>query len=392
MVRTTRIQQAAQRYIDRQEFAGIEWRVQVSGQTLSEGKAGMGSPLTGAEIPDQAIYRIYSMTKPIVSVMALILVEQGMLSLFDPLAKFNVLFARLQVLTPDGSLEPARRPVTVEDLLTHRSGFSYEFITGCHIAAGYDAAKLSSDGSCSLDDMMTKLAAQPLAFQPGSQFRYSVSTDALAHVIEKATGKPLQALLKQNIFEPLGMRDTDFYVDETQRHRIMPMFGIEDISSLITLTPPSQQKLNAIEVDDMYPCNDTNFRRGGHGLFSTLDDYCRFAGMLLTGRTASGDTILSRKMHEMMFKNRIPATQLPLKIGIAPLPGYGWGLGLRVMLDTGKAMGLTGEGESGWSGAASTYFWVDPLENMTGVVLSQYLGSMLPLADSMRTAAYQMLE
>ena len=392
MTRTTRIQQAAQRYIDRQEFAGIEWRIQVSGATLSEGRAGLGSPLTGEEIPDQAIYRIYSMTKPIVSVMALILVEQGMLNLFDPLAKFNPLFARLQVLTSDGSLEPARRPVTVEDLLTHRSGFSYEFITGCHIAAGYDAAKLSSNGSCSLDDMMTKLAAQPLAFQPGSQFRYSVSTDALAHVIEKATGKPLQALLKQNIFEPLGMRDTDFYVDEAQRHRIMPMFGIEDISSLITLTPPSQQKLNAIEVDHMYPCNDTNFRRGGHGLFSTLDDYCRFAGMLLTGRTASGDKILSRKMHEMMFKNRIPATQLPLKIGIAPLPGYGWGLGLRVMLDTGKAMGLTGEGECGWSGAASTYFWVDPVENMTGVVLSQYLGSMLPLADTMRTAAYQMLE
>ncbi|MAQ09909.1 MAG: hypothetical protein CMQ11_08775 [Gammaproteobacteria bacterium] len=112
------------------------------------------------------------------------------------------LFARLQVLTSDGSLEPARRPVIVEDLLTHRSGFSYEFITGCHIAAGYDAAKLSSDGSCPLDDMMTKLAAQPLPFQPGSQFRYSVSTDALAHVIKKATGKPLQALLKQNILNP----------------------------------------------------------------------------------------------------------------------------------------------------------------------------------------------
>jgi len=389
--RSARVKHAAQHYTDSGQFAGIEWRIQVSGETLSEGKVGLASPQTGAEIPDQAIYRIYSMTKPIVSVMALILVEQGLISLFDPLASFNPEFAKMQVLSPQGKLEPAARPITVEDLLTHRSGFSYEFIDDCPIAAGYTELKLSSDGACSLDQTMTKLASQPLAFQPGSQFRYSVSTDALAHILEKATGRTLQALLKEYLFEPLEMPDTGFSVAEAQRHRMMPMFGIQDISKIVTTRPVASQELIPIEVNEMYPCDNPEFRRGGHGLFSTLNDYCRFADMLLTGTSRQGQTIISRKMHEMMLRNRIPAGQLPIRIGTLPLAGYGWGLGVRLMLDTGQAMSLTGEGEFGWAGAASTHFWVDPVENLTGVILTQYLGSALPLADIMRTAAYQML-
>jgi len=168
MPRSTRLQTAAQGYIDREQFASIEWLVEAKGQILSTGKV---DPKAGSSIPTDALYRIYSMTKPIVSVMALMLIEQGKLRLYDALAQFNPAFAGMRVLHASGRLEPAVRPILVEDLLTHRSGFTYEFITGCHIAPGYDAVDLSSDGSCSLDEMMLKLARSATgipAWQPVS--------------------------------------------------------------------------------------------------------------------------------------------------------------------------------------------------------------------------------
>ncbi|MCH8257074.1 MAG: beta-lactamase family protein [Proteobacteria bacterium] len=391
MNRADRLMHAAEAYIDRKQFSGIEWHVEAKGNTLTSGRTGLADPVSEAQIPEDAIYRIYSMTKPIISVMALMLMEQGKLRLYDALAQFNPAFSRMRVLLPDGSLQPAARPILVEDLMTHRSGFTYEFITGCHIAPGYDAIDLSADGKSSLDEMMAKLASQPLAFQPGSQFRYSVSTDALAHVIEKASGRTIGSLLKEYIFEPLGMTDTDYYVPADKQARLMPMFGVSDITKISSLDPPAEQILNPANVEEMYPSTDKNFARGGHGLYSTLMDYSKFARMLLDGTSPQGDVLLSRKMLSMMTANRIPESQRPLKIGMNPLPGYGWGLGVRVMTDIGQSLGLTGNGEFGWAGAASTYFWVDPEEEMTGVFMTQYLGSVLPLADDLRSAAYQML-
>jgi CubicO group peptidase (beta-lactamase class C family) len=145
-------------------------------------------------------------------------------------------------------------------------------------------------------------------------------------------------------------------------------------------------------VDDFYPADQaTTFHRGGHGLFSTLDDYAKFAAMLVDGKAPDGTPLVSRTMHKMLQANRIPSGQLPLSIGPNAFPGYGWGLVGRVMMDQGQAVGLTGLGEFGWAGAASTYFWVDPGERMSGVIMTQYLGATLPLADDMRTAAYQAL-
>jgi CubicO group peptidase (beta-lactamase class C family) len=171
----------------------------------------------------------------------------------------------------------------------------------------------------------------------------------------------------------------------------MPMFGVKDISEFAPLHP-LPQKLTPTDVEDMYPSNQPNFRRGGHGLFSTLKDYAQFARMLIDGRSADGHVLLARKTLEMMRANRIPPDQLPLTIGMNPLPGYGWGLGVRVMMDVGKAMALTGHGELGWAGAASTYFFVDPAESLFGVFMTQYLGASLPLNEELRVAAYQMLE
>lgn len=390
MSRHDRIAQVAARYTGGRKFSGIEWHVEHRGSVLASGRSGHADALAGTPLPDQPIYRIYSMTKPIVSVLALILMEQGRLRLFDPVSVYNPAFANMLVLEANGSLRPAVRPILVEDLITHRAGFTYEFITGCHIAPLYQQHGISSDGACSLDTMMERLAALPLAFQPGTQFRYGVSVDVLAHVCERAAGDTLDNLLRTHIFTPLGMTDTAFMVPAAKRDRLLPMFGVSDISEFAPLTPMPQE-LKYANVEDMYPSNSPDFRRGGHGLFSTTADYARFARMLISGRTPDGDVLLARKTLEMMRANRIPPEQLPLTIGMNPLPGYGWGLGVRVMTDVGKAMALTGMGELGWAGAASTYFFVDPAEDFFGVFMTQYLGAMLPLSEEMRVAAYQML-
>jgi CubicO group peptidase (beta-lactamase class C family) len=391
MNRATRIAAVAERYAGAGKFAGIEWLIERRGETLARGQSGFADAVARTPIPKGALYRIYSMTKPVTSVMALILIEQGKLRLYDFLAQFNPAFAKTPVLLPSGQLAPAQRPILVEDLITHRAGFTYEFITGCHIAPLYEKAEVSSDGHISLDEMMARLADIPLAFQPGSQFRYSVATDVLAHVIERAAGRPIDELFKEHIFDPLGMTDTAYFVPDDKRARLMSMYGVADVSEFAPLKPHPHD-LTPADVEQMYPSNRPGtFRRGGHGLFSTLDDYAKFARMLLTGKAPDGRAILSRKMVEMMRVNRIPPEQLPLKIGMNPLPGYGWGLGVRVMLDPGRAISLTTVGEFGWSGAASTYFWVDPAEEMTGVIMTQYLASMLPLTDDMRSAAYQMI-
>jgi CubicO group peptidase (beta-lactamase class C family) len=391
MSRQDRIAQVAARYTAARKFSGIEWLVEHQGRRLAEGRAGYADAAIRSDIPQGAIYRIYSMTKPVVSVLALMLMEQGKLRLFDLLSAFDPGFANMQVLLPTGQLRPAERPIVVEDLFTHRAGFSYEFITGCHIAPLYQEQRISSDGLCSLEAMMERLAGLPLAFQPGSQFRYSVATDVLAHVVERAADRPLDELLSEHLFGPLGMTDTAFHVPAGKRDRLMPMFGVTDISEFAPLHPRPQE-LTPADVSEMYPCDRSEFRRGGHGLFSTLTDYARFARLLQTGKDPDGGTLLSRKTLQMMRVNRIPPHQLPLTIGMNPLPGYGWGLGVRLMMDLGKAVSLTGQGELGWAGAAGTYFFVDPDEQFLGVFMTQYLGATLPLNDDLRAAAYQMLE
>ncbi len=391
MSRVERIDRVADGYVAAGKYAGIEWRVDVDGEVLSAGQSGVADVAAGRAIPADALNRIYSMTKPIVSVLALILIEQGKLRLYDMLAQFDRRFANLRVLTSGGDIQPLLKPVTVEDLLTHRGGFTYEFIHGCHVAQYYREAEIIGDSSRSLDDMMGALAEQPLAFQPGSHWRYSVCTDVLAHVCQRAADRPLGELLQEHIFAPLGMVDTGFGVAADKLDRLMPMYGVGDLRALppLEITP---QTLEPMDADDMYPHDKPEvFQRGGHGLFSTLTDYAAFARMLIDGRAADGTPILSRAMHTMLQANRIPAEQLPIKIGPNVLAGYGWGLTGRVLLDPGQATVLSGEGEFGWAGAASTHFWVDPRERMTGVIMTQYLGASLPLADDLRAAAYQAL-
>ena len=375
-------------YVTAEKYSGIEWRFSKRGQTLSQGSVGYADFEQKTPIPQDAIYRIYSMTKPIISILALMLIERGRLHLYDPLLKFDPRFRSLRVLHTNGEMEPAKSPITVEHLLTHRAGFSYEFLLGCQIAAYYREVNLLDDGTRTLDAMMGALSEIPLAFHPGDDWRYSVATDVLAHVIERATGERTDVLLNKHIFKPLGMLETAYCLRDDQISRLMSLYGNEELIRLPALKR-GVHELIPMDVSRSYPMQSKDFYRGGHGLYSTLNDYCAFVRMLHSGKNDAGERLLSKRTLSMMQANRLPDGHHTLRLGDIPLPGYGWNLAGRVMADVGKALSTHAiEDEFGWAGAAGTYFWIDPRADITGVVMTQFIRSNFALADDMMTAFY----
>ncbi len=385
------LQQKADALTQSGVFSGIEWRVDQNAQTLFSGQSGMQNVQTGVGLPDNAIYRIYSMTKPIISVLALRLVEQGVFRLNTPLSDLDKRFSKMRVLGTDGHLAPADGVITIEHLLTHRAGFSYDFTVGCPVAPYYRAAGIMGDGARDLGELARVISEQPLVFNPGQSWLYSVSTDVLAHVIEYATGKRIDALLAEHMFDPLGMVDTTFCLTADQQSRLMAIYGPRSISALPVLQKIPHDLSVQADLAASHPQSDPNFRRGGYGLYSTVSDYMAFANMLLTGRAPNGDVILSSAMMDMVRAVRVTFPQKTFRINDEPFSGYGWGLMGRVMEDIGQAQFPTSQGEFGWSGAAATYFWVDPKRQVAGCVMTQYIGSEHPLGNVMHTAAMRML-
>ena len=382
------VHKVAQQYVNDAKFSGIEWQIEKAGKILNSGACGYANAKLKKKIPQQAIYRIYSMTKPIISVLAMMLIERGKLHLYDSVERFNPKFTDMKVLFPNGLMEKARTPITLQHLLTHQAGFSYDFLLGCPIAAYYRANEITADGHRDLDQMISVLSELPLAFHPGDDWRYSVATDVLAHVLERATNRRIDDLLKLYIFDPLEMNETSFCLTDVQLGRLMTLYGKQTLSDL----PPLRRLEHELEEQDpsqSHPTQSNDFRRGGFGLYSTISDYCRFSRMLLTGKTLDDQVLLSPTSLEMMHGNRVPDQNLPLRIGDSALPGYGWNLSGRVMIDTSKALFPHATlNEFGWAGAASTFFWVDPDNQITGVIMTQFIGSTYLLADDMITAFY----
>ncbi len=387
--RVRNIGQIAQKHVSSGEFSSIEWAVDYAGKALSRGAIGQSDALNSVPLADNPVYRIYSMTKPVVSVLALQLIEEGLLGLGHPLALYLPAAGKLKVLV-DGREQPVSKPVTIEHLLTHRAGFSYDFLPDCAVAVLYGKQRLAEDGNRTLADMVDVILTCPLTAEPGSEWRYSYSIDVLARVLEVVSGKTLQQLVAERLLDPCGMADTGFKIATDQQHRMMPMFGQKILGDPMTVITKPQQ-LYAMNVDAAHPLDSDTFARGGHGLYSTASDYMRFLPVLMSGKTNDGTVLLSAPMVDMMWQNRIPESQRPLAVGINPLPGYGWNLFGRVMTDTGQALSLTCVGEGGWAGAASTYFWVDRDRQLSGVVMTQYLGATVPVGDFIKSAAYQAL-
>ena len=385
----TRLQGVADAYVSQDLYAGIAWQVEKAGEPIASGTAGTSDEARRTPLEQDAIYRIYSMTKPIISFMALMLIERGQLRLSDFVKHYIPAFADTQVLC-EGGTEPPARPMTVEDLLTHRSGISYDFVPGCPVGQQYAGIDLLNQVNLSLAEFADQIAALPLAFHPGTTWRYSFSTDVLARVLEVASGQPVDQLLADNILGPLDMTDTGYAVPDDKQPRLLPLFGFETIDLSFKVPPPHELRL--VDGEAVYPSRiGHNALRGGHGLFSTCADYIKFATMLLDGRAPDGTPMISPAMRTLMVANRVPDHQLPLSLGPMVWPGYGHCLVGRVMQDLGQALSLTAAGEFGWEGAAGTYFWVDPANEIVGVIMTQFLATYLPLSGDMRSAVYAMI-
>ena len=396
--RLERILPAMQAYVDRGVYAGITTLVARRGKVVHAGQFGWRDKEAGEAMTADTIFRLYSMTKPIICTALMTLLEEGRFRLIDPLAKYVPAFGAVKVREADGSLVAPVRPVMVRDLMTHMSGLSYHFVENSSpLGLMYNEGMLL-DAERPLAAAIDDLARFPLAFQPGSKWRYSVGIDVAARVIEVISGRPLGAFLRERLFEPLGMTDTAFGVPPKKRGRVAAMYGRPDVISPGTTMMSEFAAWMAgvndrLDVSKSYPVDSPDvFVRGGHGLFSTTGDYFRFAQMLANGGELDGARILGRKTLELMHSNFVPAGLLPLEIGGLPMPGYGFGLGSRVLMDVAQSGAPGSVGEFGWSGAAKTHYWVDPKEELVGLFMTQSMMSFdLPELD-LRALAYQAIE
>ena len=275
----------------------------------------------------------------------------------------------------------------------HTAGFTYNFL-GDAVGREYDRLKLFHSEFTTLEEEIDLLSTIPLLCQPSTEWVYSVSVDVLGRIIEIITKNNLQKELKKRIFDPLEMNDTDFTVNLKNQNRIMTSYEYNALQNKIVDPIIGDQKIGGIG----YPTNQLTYARGGHGLFSTLEDFSKFAQMLLTGKTKNGDTILSLAMLLEATTNHLEKKYFPLEIkNIAEnleendLASYGWGLGFRVMMDINKANGVGSIGEFGWAGAAGTYFLVDPANDLTAVLMTQVLGANPVLKNNFIREIYKNL-
>ena len=386
--RLKRIHTLADKHIDEQNFASIAWRVSQDNEVLDEQYRGWFDYEQQRPLDTAGIYRIYSMTKPVVAVRALQLIEAGLLSLDAPVCRWVPGFEHAKVLGSDGKHHALQRHITIEDLMTHRAGLSYDFLANCTIADMYREAHFAEDGSRSLSDLVDAIATMPLANQPGERWYYSYACDVLAEVLVRVTGQGLGEQLLENVFQPLGMENTGFNVPADQVKNLVCMYGQKALGQ-VPDPDVTTQELSRLNVDAAHPVEAAaNFVRGGHGLYSTLNDYSRFTNVLMNGCSADGQRLLSDAMLEMSWANRLSSAQMPIAISGLAYSGYGWNLTGRVMTDLGQALNLTADGEGGWAGAAATHFWVDRANKISGVVMTQYLGSCMNLGGNTMAIAY----
>jgi CubicO group peptidase (beta-lactamase class C family) len=291
-------------------------------------------------------------------------------------------FNECRVLEPNGSLVAPARPMTIRDLFTHTAGLSYGFDQNFHIDRLYQQqvwGAIHANPDLTLAAWIETIAQQPLAYHPGTQYRYSVATDVLGYLVEVVAGMGFADFLHQRIFEPLGMVDTFFSVPADKLDRFAANYGPQEGGGLKVVDAPRESRY----------ARPTQRPSGGGGLLSTTPDYLRFAQMLLNGGVLDGARLLGRKTVELMTTNHLPDG---IFVDNDPKRGLGFGLGVRVLLDLGKSQMLGSLGNYGWSGAANTNFWIDPKENLLGISMVQFMPSgTYPVTADFCTLAYQAL-
>jgi len=396
--RLERIRPAVEKYIGDSRMSGAITTVFRRGQLVHQECYGLMDRESRRPMQPDALFRIYSMTKPITCSALMTLYERGLFRLSDPIAKYIPEFGGLKVFAggspADSRLVDLERPVTVRDALTHTAGFTYHYFEYGPVEQMYRDARLGDPTP--LEQFITTLARLPLAFQPGTAFRYSVAHDVVGRLIEVISGIRLDRFVAETILKPLGMNDTGYFVPEEKLERFVSMYGSADISRSDSIgrrvmeeALAGANRLIAGPRDSLQSGPHESFR-GGTGLVSTAADYLRLCRMLLAGGELDGVRILSRKTIELMTANHLPPALLPYEIGGRASPGYGYGPGLRVLMDVAQAQTLGSVGEFGWGGAAGTYFWIDPREELVGILMVQHQPSgLFPIAQDFRVTTYQ---
>ncbi len=360
--RLERLHAMLQRLVDEGKHAGLISLVARHGRIVDW--QAYGARDLGARLPMEkdTIVRIFSMSKVISSVAVMILHEQGRLKLDDPVGKYLPALATMKVYAGGSAKKPklveATRQMTVKDLLTHTSGLIYGFGKG-PLDEIYRNAKILE--SSSMDDFVARLARLPLAHQPGARFSYGLSIDVLGAIVEKVAGMPFERFVEQRITTPLGMTDTGYDVAEAKRGRIAKVYTLDKAKALAEV-PETQ-------LAGVYPEPGRGFAAGGAGMFSTIGDYVRFGQMLLNGGELDGVRILGRKTVELMLANHLNHLSKPTT-EFSDAEGFGFGGSVRIDLAKGNMAGSVGQ--FGWSGAATTYFNMDPKEQTVVLVFAQH--------------------
>lgn len=351
-------------YIDSQikegPFAGIHGSIFHRGQLVFNHLAG--------EAKQDSIYRIHSMTKPIASAALMALYEEGKFLLDEPLANYFPAFADTKVLTvednPSSPTVPLKRPITIQHVLTHTSGFFN--------MKAYESEKVFSK---SLADMAQRLPQIPLAHQPGEAWRYGQSINVVGLLVEHFSGKPLDVFLKERFFTPLHMNDTDFHVPAAKASRLLNSYRLD--------------ASNRLQVINLPPAtSNPSFLAGSGGLYSTSHDYLRFARMLLNGGSLDGAKILSPATVDFMFRNHVPMNLFPPG-GPNGRTGYGFGIGGAILGNAAESGTLSIDGEYTWGGAAGTYFWIDRKTQLIGQWLVQRPPFTQPPSKRFKVLTYQ---
>jgi CubicO group peptidase (beta-lactamase class C family) len=360
--RLARADAAVQRYIDKGEIAGAVIAVARHGKLVELKSLGLADLQSRKPMQTDAIFRLASMTKPITSIAVMMLHEEGRFLIDDPISKFLPEFKDAKVAVAnkpnerqaDGfHLVPAE-PITIRHLLAHTAGLSSGTAgPTMEIHKKMQAARKPDE---KLEDYIKALAALPLNFQPGTAWEYGPATDVLGRLVEVVSGKTLDEYFREQIFAPLGMTDTFFYVPSAKLPRLVTAYAKGEDGKLAKL-PASKHELPG------------HYYSGAGGLAGSTEDYLRFTQMLLNGGQWNGKRLVSRKTIELMTANHIG--NIPL--WRENLGGYRFGLGFRVLTDMGKSPTLGSVGSYGWSGAYGTYFWVDPKEDMVGILMIQLL-------------------
>lgn len=358
-------------YIRDGRLYGIHTRLAQKGEITSDYYAGIRALESGAPIEDDTIYRIYSMSKPITGVAMMMLWEDGKFELDDPVTKYVPEFENLKVLAgvnEDGSpiLADMDRPPTMRELMSHTSGFAYGLGGNDPVNAAYRDLKVLE--SPDLQTFIDRTASIPLLFQPGDTWFYSVGMDVQGYIIEQLSGQTFGDYLQSRLFGPLGMVDTGFYVPEADYDRFSEVYGFDPESGALVPVPyPSVQ----------FRRETVGFESGGGGLVSTMNDYSRFAQMLVNRGELDGARILEPETIDLITTNVLPEGAA-LSLGEGPIPGLGMGLTFGTITDSNTAPLNTPTGSFFWGGAAGTWFWIDPVNELYFIGMVQVFNQNNP--------------